>query len=62
MDGSGQRHRPGARRRRHPGQLKRRSLIAITVSLVHGLEGVVDVVDRLAFEVDDSPIMVPSTC
>jgi CBS-domain-containing membrane protein len=42
------------------GQLERRSLIPITVSLVHGLDGVVDVVDRLTFEVDDSPIMVPS--
>ena len=42
------------------GQLERRSLIPITVSLVHGLDGVVDVVDRLSFEVDDSPIMVPS--
>jgi CBS-domain-containing membrane protein len=42
------------------GQLERRSLIPIAVSLVHGLDGVVDVVDRLSFEVDDSPIMVPS--
>ena len=42
------------------GQLERRSLIAITVSLVRGLDGVVDVVDRLTFEVDDIPIMVPS--
>ena len=42
------------------GQLERRSLIPITVSLVHGLAGVVDVVDRLGFEVDDSTIMVPS--
>ena len=42
------------------GQLERRSLIPITVSLVHGLDGVVDVVDRLSFEVDDSPILVPS--
>jgi CBS-domain-containing membrane protein len=42
------------------GQLERRSLIPITVNLVHGLDGVVDVVDRLSFEVDDSPIMVPS--
>jgi hypothetical protein len=30
------------------------------VRLVHGLDGVVDVVDRLGFEVDDSTIMVPS--
>ena len=42
------------------GQLERRSLIPITVSLVHGLAGVVDVVDRLGFEFDDSTIMVPS--
>jgi CBS-domain-containing membrane protein len=42
------------------GQLERRSLVPIIVSLVHGLDGVVDVVDRLTFEVDDSPIMVPS--
>jgi osmotically-inducible protein OsmY len=42
------------------GQLERRSLIPIAVRLVHGLDGVVDVVDRLSFEVDDSPIMVPS--
>jgi len=42
------------------GQLERRSLIPITVSLVRGLDGVVDVVDRLTFELDDTPIMVPS--
>ena len=42
------------------GELERRSLIPITVSLVHGLDGVVDVVDRLTFELDDSPMMVPS--
>ncbi|HKP98695.1 MAG TPA: CBS domain-containing protein [Actinomycetes bacterium] len=42
------------------GQLERRSLISITVSLVRGLDGVVDVVDRLSFEVDDTPITVPS--
>ena len=42
------------------GQLERRSLIPIAVSLVHGLDGVVDVVDRLTFEIDDSPIMVPA--
>ena len=42
------------------GQLERRTLIPITVSLVHGLDGVVDVVDRLSFELDDTPIMVPS--
>jgi CBS-domain-containing membrane protein len=42
------------------GQLERRSLIPIAVSLVHGLDGVVDVVDRLTFEVDDSPLMIPS--
>jgi CBS-domain-containing membrane protein len=42
------------------GELERRSLIPIAVSLVHGIDGVVDVVDRLTFEIDDSPIMVPS--
>ena len=42
------------------GQLERRSLTPITVSLVHGLDGVVDVVDRLTFELDDTPFMVPS--
>jgi CBS-domain-containing membrane protein len=42
------------------GQLERRSLIPITVSLVRGHDGVVDVVDRLTFELDDTPIMVPS--
>jgi osmotically-inducible protein OsmY len=42
------------------GQLERRSLIPILVSLVHGLDGVVDVVDRLGFEFDDSTITVPS--
>jgi CBS domain-containing protein len=42
------------------GQLERRSLIPITVSLVRGLDGVVEVVDRLSFELDDTPIMVPS--
>jgi CBS-domain-containing membrane protein len=42
------------------GQLERRSLIPITVRLVRGLDGVVDVVDRLTFELDDTPIMVPS--
>ena len=42
------------------GQLERRSLIPITVSLVHGVAGVVDVVDRLGFEFDDRTITVPS--
>jgi CBS-domain-containing membrane protein len=42
------------------GQLERRSLIPILVSLVRCLDGVVDVVDRLSFELDDSKIMVPS--
>ena len=42
------------------GQLQRRSLIPITVSLVRGLDGVVDVVDRLSFEFDDRTITVPS--
>jgi CBS domain-containing protein len=42
------------------GQLERRSLIPIVVSLVRGLDGVVDVVERLTYELDDTPIMVPS--
>jgi CBS domain-containing protein len=42
------------------GQLERASLIPITVHLVRGLDGVVEVVDRLSFEFDDSTIMVPS--
>ena len=42
------------------GRLERRSLIPIAVSLVHGVDGVVDVVDRLGFELDDTPVMVPS--
>jgi len=42
------------------GQLERRSLVPILVRLVRGLDGVVDVVDRLSFELDDSTIMVPS--
>jgi CBS domain-containing protein len=42
------------------GQLERRSLIPIVVSLVRGLDGVVGVVDRLTFELDDIPIMIPS--
>jgi CBS domain-containing protein len=42
------------------GQLERRSLIPIAVRLVHGVDGVVEVVDRLGFEFDDSTIMVPS--
>jgi CBS-domain-containing membrane protein len=42
------------------GQLERRSLIPIVVSLVRGLDGVVDVVDRLSFEFDDRTITVPS--
>jgi CBS domain-containing protein len=42
------------------GQLERRSLIPITISLVHGVAGVVDVVDRLGFEFDDRTITVPS--
>jgi CBS-domain-containing membrane protein len=42
------------------GQLERRSLIPITVNLVRGLDGVVDVVDRLSFRFDDSTITVPS--
>jgi len=39
------------------GQLERWSSIPIVVGLVHGRDGVVD---QLTFEVDDSPIMVPS--
>jgi CBS-domain-containing membrane protein len=42
------------------GQLERRSLIPIAVSLVHGVDGVVEVVDRLGFEFDDRAITVPS--
>ena len=42
------------------GQLEHRSLIPITISLVRSLDGVVDMVDRLTFELDDTPIMVPS--
>lgn len=42
------------------GQLERRSLIPNTVNLVRGLDGVVDVVDRLTFELDDTTITVPS--
>lgn len=42
------------------GRLERRSLIPIAVGLVHGVDGVVDVVDRLSFELDDTPVMVPS--
>jgi hypothetical protein len=42
------------------GQLERWSLIPIIFGLVHGLDGVVGVVDQLTFEVDNSPIMVPS--
>ena len=42
------------------GHLERRSLIPIIVNLVRGLDGVVDVVDRLTFEFDDAPITVPS--
>ena len=42
------------------GQLERRSLIPILVSLVCRLDGVVEVVDRLSFEFDDSTITIPS--
>ena len=42
------------------GQLERRSLVPIVVALVRGLDGVVGVVDRLTYELDDTPIMVPS--
>jgi hypothetical protein len=56
-------HREGQRSRlvvTLTGQLERRSLIPITVNLVRGLDGVLDVVDRLSFELDDSRITVPS--
>jgi hypothetical protein len=36
------------------GPLEFRSLIPIAVRLVHGVDGVVEVVDRLWFEVDDA--------
>jgi len=36
------------------GPLEFRSLIPIAIRLVHGVDGVVDVVDRLWFEVDDT--------
>jgi CBS-domain-containing membrane protein len=42
------------------GQLERSSLIPIVVGRVRGLDGVVDVVDRLTFDLDDRTIMVPS--
>jgi CBS-domain-containing membrane protein len=42
------------------GRLERRSLIPIAVRLVHGVDGVVEVVDRLDFEFDDRTITVPS--
>jgi CBS domain-containing protein len=42
------------------GRLERRSQATIAVSLVHALDGVVDVVDRLTFELDDTPMTVPS--
>jgi hypothetical protein len=42
------------------GQLGRRSL-RITVDLVHGLDGVVDVVARPTFEVDDTRSWSPPT-
>jgi CBS-domain-containing membrane protein len=42
------------------GQLERGSLVPMVVDLVRGLDGVVDVIDRLTFEFDDSTITVPS--
>lgn len=42
------------------GRLERSSLIPILVGLIRGLDGVVDVVDRLTYETDDTPFMVPS--
>jgi osmotically-inducible protein OsmY len=44
------------------GRLERSSLVPIVVSLVHGVDGVVDVDDRLTSELDDLPLMVPPTC
>src|SRR6266545_77755 len=43
------------------GVLERRSLIPIAVRLVHGVDGVVDVVDRLTYEADDAQIELPNT-
>jgi len=43
------------------GPLEFRSLIPIAVRLVHGVDGVVDVVDRLWFEVDDARDELRST-
>jgi CBS domain-containing protein len=43
------------------GPLEFRSLIPIAVRLVHGVDGVVDVVDRLWFEVDDTREELRST-
>jgi CBS domain-containing protein len=43
------------------GPLEFRSLIPIAVRLVHGVDGVVDVVDRLWFEVDDTRDELRST-
>jgi CBS domain-containing protein len=42
------------------GQLERNSLIPIVVGFVRGLDGVVDVIDRLTFDLDDKTITVPS--
>jgi CBS-domain-containing membrane protein len=43
------------------GVLERRSLIPIAVRLVHGVDGVVDVVDRLTYEANDAQIELPNT-
>jgi CBS domain-containing protein len=42
------------------GELERSSLTRILVSLVHGVDGVVDVDSQLTYELDDTPFMVPS--
>jgi CBS-domain-containing membrane protein len=42
------------------GRLERSSLIPILVGFVRGLDGVVDVIDQLTFELEDRTITVPS--
>jgi CBS domain-containing protein len=41
------------------GKVERRSLVAIVVRLAERVEGVVDVVNRLSFKIDDTQIVVP---
>jgi len=36
------------------GQLEQKSLVSLAVELVHGVDGVVDVIDMLTFRVDDT--------